>query len=294
MPGSPAVEGSDLLHTFYQVDGLRFHAVEAGPEDGPLVLLLHGFPEFWYGWRHQIAPLAAAGYRVLAPDQRGYGESDKPKRLSAYRLDRLAADAAGLIAAAGRERAFVAAHDWGGMVAWWLAAQEPRRVERLAILNCPHPVVMRRCLRRDPAQRRRSWYIFFFQLPWLPEHRFRKDHFEIGVRSVKGTARPGTFSDDDMALYRRAWGQPGALSGMLAWYRAALRRPPPRLPGVRVSPPTLLVWGLRDRFLSAEMIEPSLALCDNARVERIPEASHWVQHEEPERVNRLLAEHFAG
>jgi pimeloyl-ACP methyl ester carboxylesterase len=278
---------------FQQVDDVRLHAVAAGPGDGPLVVLLHGFPEFWFGWRHQIDPLAAAGYRVLAPDQRGYNLSDKPRRVKAYGLDRLAADVVGLIDAEGRDRAILVGHDWGAAVAWWVATCFPDRVERLAVLNVPHPSVMRRHLLRSAEQRRKSWYIFFFQVPWLPERWFLKNDCAVGVRSVCATARHGTFSDEEMRTYREAWRQPRALRGMIHWYRAMLRSPPRRPRDLRVRVPTLMIWGERDRFLGSEMIEPSLGLCDRGRVERLPEATHWLQHEEPATVNRLLLQFFA-
>ena len=252
------------------------------------------FPEFWYSWRHQIEPLAEAGFRVVAPDQRGYNLSDKPKGLAAYCLDRLAEDVRDLIHTYGRERAFVVGHDWGGVTAWWTAVRFPEVVEKLAILNVPHPMVMRRFLLTHSAQRKRSWYIYFFQLPWLPESFFRADNFRHGVRALSLTSLPGTFSDHDVARYREAWAQPGALKSMIHWYRAALRRPPKRLPSVRVKPETLILWGEQDRFLGAEMIAPSLALCDRASEVRFPNASHWVQHEEADAVNRRLRELFAG
>ncbi len=280
--------------SFFDLPSLRLHAITAGPEDGPLVILLHGFPELWFSWRHQIEPLAAAGFRVVAPDQRGYNLSDKPQGLAAYCLDRLAEDVLDLIHACGRERAFVVGHDWGGVSAWWTAVRFPEVVEKLAILNVPHPIVMRRFLFTHSAQRKRSWYIFFFQLPWLPESLFRADNFRHGVRALRSAARPGTFTDEDVARYREAWAQPGALKSMIHWYRAALRRPPQRLPSVRVKPETLLIWGELDRFLGAEMIAPSLALCDQASEMRLPNASHWVHHEEAEAVNRRLREFFAG
>ena len=283
---------SEVEHRFFEVNGIRLHAAQAGPPDGPLIILLHGFPEFWYGWQRQIGPLAAAGYRVLAPDQRGYNLSDKPRRLSGYRLDTLADDVVALIDQAGRDRVLLVGHDWGAAVGWWTAIRHPRRVSRLVVLNAPHPSVMRRHLKTNPTQRRRSWYFLFFQLPWLPERRFRRNDFEIGVRAVRGTARKGTFTDADMETYRRAWGQPGAVRGMIDWYRAALRRPPRRIGDRRVKPPTLIIWGERDRFLGREMVAPSLEYCEQGRVEMIPEATHWVQHEAPERVNRLLLEFF--
>ena len=282
-----------LEHRQVELEGIHLHIVEDGPTEGQAILFLHGFPEFWYSWRHQLSFFADAGYRVIAPDQRGYNLSDKPRGIGAYRIDTLAGDAVALLDALGIQQAFLVGHDWGGSVAWWAAATAPERFPRLAILNVPHPLVMRRFLKSDKTQRRRSWYIFFFQLPWLPEFWYRRRNFEIGVRSLRGTARPGTFSDDDLKAYRQAWGQPGALRAMIHWYRAALRRRP-RLPGsMRISQPTLVLWGLRDRFLSQRMIAPSLELCDNARLHELPDASHWVQHEEPREVNRALAEFLA-
>jgi len=272
---------------------VKLHAVEAGPEDGPLAVLLHGFPEFWYGWRRQIAPLAAAGYRVLVPDQRGYHLSEKPRGVAAYGLDRLAGDVLGLLDDAGRERALLVGHDWGGAVAWWTAIRHPERIEKLAVLNMPHPRVMERFVRRDPAQRKRSSYIFLFQLPWLPERRMRAGNFASPTAALAKTSRPGTFSEDELARYRAAWSQPGAVHAMIQWYRAALRARPERPESTRVRVPTLLVWGTRDRFLGREMAEPSIARCDQGRLVLVDEAGHWVQHEEPERVTRLLLDFFA-
>ena len=282
-----------LRHRTIATNGVRLHAVEAGPEDGPLLILLHGFPEFWYGWRHQIGPLAEAGFRVLVPDQRGYNRSDKPPGLSAYRLATLALDVVGLIDAAGRERAAVAGHDWGGVVAWWLGIHHPGRLERLALLNIPHPWIMRRTLRERAEQRKKSLYMLFFQLPWLPERALRKDDWALAVKTLRATSRPGTFTDEDLRLYREAWAQPGALTGMLSWYRAALRRPPRLGPHLRVTVPTLLLWGARDRALLRDMARPSIDLCDDGRLVTFDEATHWVQHEEPDRVNPLLADFFS-
>jgi pimeloyl-ACP methyl ester carboxylesterase len=283
---------TDLRHRVIATNGIRLHAVEAGPEDGPLLILLHGFPEFWYGWRHQIGPLAEAGFRVLVPDQRGYNRSDKPPGLSAYRLDTLARDVVGLIDDAGRDRAAVAGHDWGGVVAWWLGIHHPGRLARLALLNIPHPWVMRRTLRENAKQRKKSLYMLFFQLPWLPERALRKDDWALAVKTLRATSRPGTFTDEDLTRYREAWAQPGALTGMLSWYRAALRRPPRLEPSLRVTVPTLLLWGARDRALLSDMAPLSIDLCDDGRLVTFEEATHWVQHEEPDRVNGLLVDFF--
>lgn len=280
-------------HRTITTNGIRLHAVEAGSAGGPLVILLHGFPEFWYGWHRQIEPLAAAGFHVLAPDQRGYNLSDKPQKIAAYNLDLLACDVVGLIEEAGAGKARVVGHDWGGAVAWWLGIKHPERLEKLALLNVPHPLVMRRAVRQDPVQRKKSSYIFYFQLPWLPERSFRADGFARGVKSLRGSSRPGTFSDADLALYREAWSQPGAVRSMLHWYRASLRARPQPPASPRVSVPTLLLWGARDRFLGRELAPPSIDLCDHGRLEFLEEASHWIQHEEAERVNRELVGFFS-
>jgi pimeloyl-ACP methyl ester carboxylesterase len=273
--------------------GIHLHAFEAGPADGPLLILLHGFPEPAFAWKAQIGPLAAAGFRVLAPDQRGYDRSDKPKGVSAYGLDRLVGDVLGLIAAAGRERAFLAGHDWGGAVAWWTAITHPERVAKLAILNMPHLGVFRKHLRRSPAQLARSSYILAFQVPWLPERLLRRNDWALAVRGLCESARPGTFSAADLARYREAWERPGAMTAMIDYYRAALRSPPKQPLDQRVRVPTLLLWGARDRFLGREMALPSIDRCDDGRLVFLETATHWLQHEEPEEVNRRLLEFFA-
>jgi pimeloyl-ACP methyl ester carboxylesterase len=285
---------ADLQTRTLATNGVRLHVVEAGPPDGPLVLLLHGFPEFWYGWHRQIGPLAAAGFRVAVPDQRGYDLSGKPKRVRAYNLDELALDVVGLIDALGRETAHVAGHDWGGAVAWWLGMKHAQRLDRLALLNIPHPKVLERALYTSAKQRAKSSYMFFFQLPWLPERALGRHSHDLLVRTLRRTSRPGTFSDEDLALYRAAWARPGALTGMLHWYRAALRARPSPPASPRVPVPTLMIWGTKDLVLGRDLVPPSLDFCDQGRVVYLEEATHWVAHEEPEAVSRLLVEHFGA
>ncbi len=282
---------SQLEHRSIKTNNITLHVVQAGPESGPLVILLHGFPDFWYGWRNQIDFLADAGYRVWVPDQRGYNQSDKPRGIAAYSLDELAADVIGLIDAAGRDRAILIGHDWGAAVAWWTANKYPERLERLVILNVPHHSVMRRAMMRNPRQTLRSWYIFFFQIPWLPETLLGAFHARGLTQMVKSSShRPGTFRDSDIARYREAWSQPGALTAMINWYRAMFRRAVQRLPRRRITVPTLMVWGTHDVALGRELAPPSIDLCDDGRLVYIEEAGHWVQHEEPRRVNALISE----
>jgi len=282
--------GVPYEHDYIQTNKINLHVIQAGPKDGPLVILLHGFPEFWYGWKHQIPYLARAGYRVWAPDQRGYNLSDKPKGAAAYSLDHLSDDIMGLIDAAGKEKAFIVGHDWGAAVAWWSANKYPARIERMVILNVPHHAVIQRAMKSSLKQLRKSWYIFFFQLPWLPEAFIRYNNWQRGIRSLRDSSQPGTFSEEDLEPYRKAWAQPHGLTSMINWYRALIQKKPKRLPSPRISVPTLIIWGTQDQFLGRELAQKSIDLCDDGRLVMIEEATHWVQHEEAERVNGLIGE----
>jgi pimeloyl-ACP methyl ester carboxylesterase len=285
--GMAGVEGLRLQVT----TGITLNVVAGGPSDGRLTVLLHGFPECAYGWRRQIAPLAAAGLRVVAPDQRGYGTSDKPRGAAAYRLDALADDVLGIADVLGRQRFSLVGHDWGGVIAWHLAGRNPDRVERVAIFNAPHPATLRHVFRTHPSQLVRSWYFAFFQLPWLPEQALSAFNFKWLQSSLTRTARPATFAPADFTQYRRAWSQPGALTASLNWYRALACGAPPRSGRIRV--PVGLVWGDRDPFLDRCFAEAGMAVCDYGKVFHLPEATHWLQHEEPEHINRLLLEFLA-
>ena len=279
-----------LEHDRVSTNGVTLHVAMAGPADGPLVVLLHGFPEFWYGWRRQMEPLASAGYRVWVPDQRGYNTSDKPRRVRDYRIGELAADIFGLIRAAGVDRAHVVGHDWGAAVAWWMALAEPAMIDRLAILNVPHPVVFARTLRSSRRQRRKSRYMMLFQLPWLPERLLASRGFARGTRMLRSTSNSGSFSDEDLNRYVEAWRQPGAIRSMLNWYRALRYRDRPA--ARRVTVPTLMLWGARDVALTREMAPASIELCDDGRLEVLETATHWVQHDEPEWVTERLLDHL--
>jgi pimeloyl-ACP methyl ester carboxylesterase len=277
-----------LEHHQISTNGIRLHVVQTGPVTGPLVLLLHGFPEFWYGWRHQLPALAAAGYRVWAPDLRGYNESEKPQSIAAYRLEVLAADIIGLMDAAGQEQACLVGHDWGGVITWWIAIHAPQRLQRMVVINAPHGAAMRQQLRRHPAQWLRSAYVGWFQVPWLPELVTRVGRGRLLVRALQQSSRPGTFTPADLERYREAWSQPQALRAMLNWYRALLRRPPQRSTFGPVTVPTLLLWGANDRFLGREMAHASLEQCQQGQLVMFEEATHWVHHEQSVRVNALL------
>jgi pimeloyl-ACP methyl ester carboxylesterase len=251
-------------------------------------VLLHGFPEFWYGWRKQIPALAEAGCRVIVPDQRGYNLSDKPKGIRAYRVEELVADVVGLIDALEYERVNVVGHDWGAIVAWMLAIRHPDRLHRLGIVNVPHPAVIRQFLRRDPEQMVRSWYAAFFQLPGLPELSLRLGRWRGASLAMRRSATPNAFTDEDMEKYRAAWSQPGAMTAMLNWYRAAARYRPRITNEMQVHVPALILWGVKDVALTYRMARPSLDYCDKGNLIFFPDATHWVQHEEVDEVNRHL------
>lgn len=229
----------------------------------------------------------------MAPDLRGYHLSSKPRGVGAYRIDRLAEDVRALLDDLGAGPLPVVGHDWGAAVAWWGALSFPERISRLAIVNVPHPAILRRALLTDPAQRRRSRYMLYFQLPWIPERRLARDGCRALRSMLRRLSRPGTFSDADLDRYARAAAMPGALTAMLHWYRAAFRRLPPRPSSTIVEPPVRIVWGAQDAALGEELVEPSARLCRRAEVFRLPEAGHWVQHEEPARVNELLLDFLA-
>jgi len=277
-----------LEHHYADLGDVRLHYVEAG--EGPLVLLLHGFPQFWYEWRHQIPALVEAGFRVNAPDMRGYNLSDKPPGVQAYRVELLARDVERLILACGEQTASVVGHDWGAIVAWFAAMRYPGCVRRLAILNVPHPARFLDGL-LSPMQLLRSSYMFFFQIPRLPEEVIRAGNFAL-LRSAlhRDPVQSGTFTTEDIEQYVEAMGRPGALTATLNYYRALLRNPREMQSVLeRIEAPVLVIWGERDRFLSRRLAEPPPLWVPNLlRVERLPNASHWVAEDCPREVNTLL------
>lgn len=294
--------GLDLEAGRVQVDGVHLFVVQAGPADGPPVVLLHGFPELWYAWAEPMAHLARAGYRVIVPDQRGYNRSDKPRGAAAYRVDLLAGDVAGLIAALGYRDAFVAAHDWGGAVAWRLALRHPERVRKLVVIDTPHPQVLLPAAAGPLAEERDagegegdaiSWYRTFFQIPWLPEWTARLGDWFVPSRMLRGTAAPGAFPDEKLELWRSAWDREGAFGSMVDWYRAARRYPEPLEGDGRVAVPTLLLLAPDDAFIPSALTRRSLAYLDHGRLLELASGTHWVIQEDPEGLARILAGFFA-
>ena len=278
---------------YLKTNGITLHAALAGPAEGTLVVLLHGFPEHFYSWRKQIRVLAEAGFRVLAPDQRGYNLSDKPPHIRDYRLDLLALDIVGLIQALGRKHAVVVGHDWGGGVAHRLAMDYPEQVTKLVIMNSPHPRAMARELSK-PHQMLKSWYILFFQVPWLPETILNRAPRYWAEVFFRGTAvNKQAFDDEDLQVMAAALAQPGAMRSMIHWYRAAARFPPV----ARTRPigaPTRILWAEEDVALDRSLtvgIERWYGA--DFRLHYIPHCGHWVQNEAPEQVNAILLEFLA-
>ena len=273
-----------------QANGLTFEVAEAGEGDH-LALCLHGFPELNYSWRHQMPLLAAKGYRVWAPNQRGYGASSRPKGVAAYRPDLIVADAAALFDASGARKLTLVAHDWGGAIAWLFAIWKKRPVERLVVMNLPHPACFAEALKHGP-QRKRSWYMAFFQLPWLPERMMgRRD--ARGIREAfRGMAiDKSRFPDAVLDVYAAAAQRPGALTAMINWYRAAARNRKTLATGDgRVEVPTLIVWGEEDTALGLETLDGTDRYVPDLTIRRLPGVSHWVQQEAPEEVNAILEE----
>ena len=271
------------------ISGLSLHVVEAGREGDPLLMLLHGFPEFWWAWRKQITPLAEAGYHVVVPDMRGYNESDAPQEVAAYHIDTLATDVVAIADAFGADRFHFVGHDWGAVIGWWVAAKHPGRLKRVVLMDGPHPDVWGKQAPKHPTQAIRSTYVAFFQLPWLPEATLGAFDF-AGLRAMmQGSAKADTFEPGALDLYAEAWAHPGSVTAMLNYYRALRERSTENEPA-RLAPPTLILWAGEDRFLERHVAEAGRDLCDDGRLEFVEGASHWLHLERPERINaRIVA-----
>ncbi|MCS6858035.1 MAG: alpha/beta hydrolase [Sandaracinaceae bacterium] len=280
---------------FVHVGGLRFSLRVAGePNAEALALCLHGFPESSYSWRYQMPLLAKLGYRVWAPDLRGYGDSDKPNRVEDYRLEFLLEDIAGLVDQASAKRLILVGHDWGGYLAWQFAIRRIRPLERLIVMNIPHPRRMAEGLRRSPKQLLRSWYMFAFQIPRLPEWWLSRNNHEAIRKAFLGMAiDKSRFPPHVLDEFVRSASQPGALFGMLAYYRASFRYPH-RTPRRVLELPTLLLWGEEDRALGKELTHNTHELVRPLTLRFIPNCSHWVQQEAPEVVNAMIEDWLEG
>lgn len=285
-----------MISDYMKGDGVKLHVMKDGDADAPLVVLLHGFPEFWYSWRHQMKALVEAGYSIVAPDQRGYNLSDKPNGYSAYHLRYLVADVAAIVRGCGRERAHIVGHDWGGIVAWAFAGQHPELLDKLVIMNAPHSRIYREQVTRPP-QLFMSWYIGFFCLPIIPEVAMSaRDYAAVRDMFKRSTIRDGAFSAADMDKYIEALGQPGALTAALNWYRCGmLTRGGLRLAAdAYVEAPTQIIWGEEDVALNLGLLNGLEKYAPNLNIHRIPNCGHWVQNEAADEVNQVLLRFLAS
>ena len=273
---------------FVEARGLRFEVQQCGdPKSEHLALCLHGFPELAYSWRHQLPKLASLGYRVWAPNQRGYGKSSRPLGRSAYHVDELVADAAALFDASGARSLTLVGHDWGGAVAWFFALRAKRELEGLVVMNLPHPTRFRQALAFWP-QRRRSLYGLFFQLPWLPERLLAARNARVIGEMFRGMAvDKGRFPEEVLEVYRRHALEPGALTAMLNWYRAIRGGESVEKEFPILDTRTLMIWGTQDSALGLETTWRTEDLVRDFTIRYLP-VSHWVQQEAPEAVNEIL------
>lgn len=280
-------------HNFINTNGIRLHYVARGT--GKLILMLHGFPEFWYSWRHQIDEFSP-DYHTVALDLRGYNDSDKPDRVADYRMSELIADIKGVISGLGYKDCILLAHDWGGAIAWNFAYAYPEMVEKLIVLNFPHPAKFAEGL-QTPQQLLKSWYVFAFQIPWLPEFVFQLNNYQAIAEAFLGMAIDKTaFSQEDLNAYKEAAAKPGALTAMINYYRCIF---PSLFQGDRRSwevldVPTLTIWGEKDTAFSKELTYGTEAYVRDWQIKYIPNCSHWVQQEQPAVVNMYIKEFLQG
>jgi epoxide hydrolase 4 len=278
----------DLTYTYYDVNGVNLHVGHAGKQHRKILLFLHGFPEYSYGWKNQIPFFVEKGYHVVVPDQRGYNLSSKPQGIAAYKLEILMRDIVELIKSITSEKIIIIGHDWGGAVSWALALHHPELIAQLIILNMPHPQVMRETLKTNPKQMLKSWYAGFFQVPRLPEFLISRFDYKILASGIRKNANNGAISLVDIEQYKKAWRQRDALKSMINWYRA-FRESNLHL-DLEVSVPTLILWGIKDQFLIKEMAGKSLKRCLYGQLIFFQDLTHWLHHEDPERINNMILE----
>ena len=277
-------------HQYITTNKVKLHYVTQG--NGPLMLMLHGFPECWYSWRYQISEFAQ-NYQVVAVDLRGYNDSDKPKNKSAYVMDEFIQDIRGVIKGLGYEKCVLVAHDWGGAIAWNFAYSHPEMLEKLIILNLPHPAKFAEGL-RTWKQLKKSWYIFFFQLPFLPEWFLQASNYQSIEKMFAGMAiDKSAFTPEDIEAYKQAAAKPRALTAMLNYYRNIFDFKTQNRDWDVLSVPTLMIWGEEDTALGKELTYGTQAYVRDFQIKYIPNCSHWVQQEQPRLVNQYMRE-FLG
>ncbi|XP_050400319.1 epoxide hydrolase 4 [Patella vulgata] len=284
-------------HRYIHLEKVRLHYVVNGEEGKPLMLLLHGFPEFWYSWRHQLREFSK-DYRVVAVDQRGYSDSDKPSGINSYKIANMVDDVKQLIPALGYRSCVLVGHDWGGAISWLFAAKYPDMVDKLIIMNCPHPTVFQKYMSSHLAQFKKSWYMFLFLIPFVPEFYFRMTDYKMlngTFRSTRmGVVDKSKMTDEDMEAYKYAFSRPGSDTGSINYIRAMFHNKTTRADFQKITSPTLLIWGCQDGALEKGMAPLAQPLVENLKIEYIEDASHWVQMDRPDRVNKLIRQFLAA
>jgi len=274
--------------TFIETDHVKLHVALAGPKDGEPVILLHGFPDFWFCWEKQIEALAAEGFRVIAPDQRGFNLSDKPQGIKAYSQKKLVTDIINLADVLGYNQFNLAGHDFGGVVAWSLASLHPEYVKKMAILSAPHLGASAKYNKSHVSQKLKSWYVLFFQLRSLPESIIRAFDYRVLVKNM-----PSYLSAEEIDRYKKAWSQPNGIKSMINWYRALLEDiNGKKIRHSQIEIPTHIVWGDQDKYLETGLAELSLDQCTNGKLTIFEETSHWLMSDEADDVSELLIKHF--
>ncbi|MEM7555717.1 MAG: alpha/beta hydrolase [Cyanobacteria bacterium P01_A01_bin.84] len=281
---------NNLIHRYVKTNGINLHYVTQG--NGCLMLMLHGFPEFWYSWRYQIAEFSPE-FKVVALDLRGYNDSDKPQQKSAYVMQEFIEDIKGVITALGYKKCILVAHDWGALIAWNFAYKYPEIIEKLIILNVPHPEKMSQGL-LTIKQLIKSWYILFFQLPFLPERYIKNKNYKFIEKAFIGMAiDKSTFTSADIQAYKNAISKPGALTATINYYRNVFTRSQNKRKYSELEIPTLMIWGEEDKALGKELTYGTQAYVKDFQIKYIPNCSHWVQQEKPELVNQYIREFLA-
>ncbi|MGF1601985.1 MAG: alpha/beta fold hydrolase [Thermosynechococcaceae cyanobacterium] len=280
-----------IQHQYIVSNRVRLHYVTQG--EGPLMLMLHGFPEFWYSWRHQI-PEFAQDYKVVALDLRGYNNSEKPQEVSAYRMSELLKDIQGVIQGLGYDNCILVGHDWGGAISWCCAYAHPEMVQKLIVMNLPHPAKFAEALRSNPRQMLRSWYIGFFQLPLLPELVFRaNDYSAIASAFADRATNKKAFTPADLEAFKNAAAKRGALTAMVNYYRSNTDLFTDKIWGI-LEVPTLLLWGEDDFALGKELTYGTEKYVSNLQLHYLENCSHWIQQEQPKRVNQYMRSFLTG
>ncbi len=277
-------------HDTLQANGINFHYVTAG--EGPLLLLLHGFPEFWYSWRHQI-PTLAKTHKVVALDLRGYNDTDKPQGHRAYRLPILIQDVEAVIKALGYDQCTLVGHDWGGAIAWGVANQHPDLINNLIVLNLPHPVRFFQGM-RTPQQLLKSWYVGLFQLPWVPEFLYQLGDYRAFDAIFNSTLRSRqALTQDDINAYKLALSKPGATTAAINYYRNVISSDWLNIKWQVLTMPVLMIWGEDDSFLGKELTYGTEEYAQDFQIHYVPNCGHWVQQERPELVNQYICDFLA-